>query len=338
MPRRTAAAALLTPLADYRWPASVSESLLRQFRKTITRYRDCTRVLCIDIGFRSAPVVPVRTEALTVRIHFADRVARRLLPTQRPHAMLQRRVMGLSANYALHGAPRQSASAGVLTDRTRMQDVIQPGISIMSDAPRSSYGTLGLIVTPSTERDNPQLLSCWHVLGERPTPGEAPPVRQGDSEADRKVATLATSFVEASGDLAVATVNVDRRSSLAAQQWDAGTVTGVAAPQLGAQVTKSGIATGNTCGIIDGIGVYLHRSRTPGGAPVLVDCFRVVTASRDPIARPGDSGAVWCAAGGTTGVGVHFAGSPNELDPTKNYAIAAHLDRAMQRLDLALWP
>jgi endonuclease G len=192
--------------------------------------------------------------------------------------------------------------------RARRADPMKGGVSI-SDERHEIYGTLGgLVVDRATGEE--MILSNWHVLAAdwRARPGQRiyqPGRLDGGTSADT-VATLSADAMDADLDAAVATLDGSRR--LVGEQLDLGAVRGVASPELGMEVVKSGRRSGVTHGIVRGVAgmarvSYGHLDRV---------IQRVVTiearSPREEVSAPGDSGSWWLEGATMRAVGLHFAG------------------------------
>ena len=106
-------------------------------------------------------------------------------------------------------------------------------------------------------------------------------------------------------------------------------VTGVRYPKLGDVLAKSACSTGETRGLIDGIGTHLG----------LQSSFRLVPdADADqPVSLRGDSGAVWYDPQSGEGVGLHSKG-PIHADAAGGFAVASFLAFVLRRSGVALLP
>jgi endonuclease G len=208
---------------------------------------------------------------------------------------------------------------------------LRGGISI-SSARHNSYATLGALVQ-DRETGVEMILSNWHVLvGDwtaRPGVSIYQPGRlDGGSPADT-VATLTRDAMRVNLDAAVAALSGSR--PLINEQYELGTVTGVAAPELGMDLIKSGRRTGITRGFISAVEGVARINYGPVDR-VIRNVFTI--EPHFPFTQtsmPGDSGSAWLVEDTREVVGLHFAGSD-----FPERALAMDLQSVLDALDVDL--
>jgi endonuclease G, mitochondrial len=297
----------------------------------------------IDIGYR-VDDHGERTEELAVRIHYSGQS---LGPGFKLADAFLRAADGvplvvLPAAYSPHEASTSDVpeTAG-LPPRRRRVDPLRPGVSISHW--RTTTGTLGLIVYDLFS-GRPCLLSNHHVLV--PAPSERadesvvqPAADDGGTAPLHTVAHVVRSMLDADGDAAIAQLTGSRGIDQA--QWESDVVVRtVRDPALGDVVEKSGVRTGVTRGVVDGIGRYYVSPTNPGG----MDGFRVVAiassgaARDDTLVARGDSGAVWYRLSDQAGLGLHVGGEVTDPEPLGRSAVACYLSRVTRRLGVSVIP
>lgn len=224
----------------------------------------------------------------------------------------------VQARYALHAQDRSAACTPVV-----------PGISV-GNVPRASTGTLGAIVKDLRSASDPCILSNWHVLcasvdcqvGEeisQPGPMDA------GSDPARQVGSLARwARLDHGIDAAVASLS----TSISANATPMGMLTApprAGQPELHMVVTKSGMSSGITTAIVDGLdGSYKIDYSEFGDQERFMDGIHLVplpNAPGDDISLDGDSGAVWIDTASQSAVALHFAGESGD-GPLASYAVA----------------
>jgi len=270
-------------------------------------------VTSIDFGFPSRGGRRV-TGRPAIRFHVARKLAGFALESAvdrgatapLPPAIGEFETDVVEGRYRPHWWPWRPAPASL---RLRRLDPLRGGISVSRDWPYGP-GTLGGIVI-DRPTGAPMLLSNWHVFvadwSTRPGAAVYQPGRQDGATVDDLVARYARDAMAVNLDAAVA-VAVDARG-LSNEQHGLGAVRGIAAPELGMQVVKSGRKTGVTYGEVTGVdGVvklrygYLERviRRVTTIEPI---------AGAGEVSDGGDSGSLWLDAATRAGVALHFAGS-----------------------------
>lgn len=222
-------------------------------------------------------------------------------------------------------APRRAVS---INPRARAADPMQGGVSI-SDGFSAGYGTLGGLVRDRQTGEN-MLLSNFHVLASRGYARPGLPVFQpgrGDG-GSAVVATFDRHAMDRNIDAAVARLNGSR--PLINNQLDLHSVTGMATPQLGMRVCKSGRASSVTHGLVAGIGGVLKMRYPISGERLIRHVAHIVPLYQGGVvSAPGDSGSYWLDADTYQAVGLHFAGADQP-----EYALAVDMARVADALDI----
>lgn len=196
------------------------------------------------------------------------------------------------------------------------------GIAVWN--PRYAFpGTLGMIVFDA-KTSEPLGLSNHHVFV-RDQGKQGDPIKQGNKNAyppepNAVVGTLIRS--DKGLDCAVCTFNNTRKISNEIRGYSKKPM-GVRRPLLGMHVTKSGIASGVTYGIIDGVGLR--------GFTVIPDPAR--PSPNGEISMGGDSGSVWLDVADFKAVGLHFAGE-GDPNPKAERAWAKQMVKVAKALDI----
>jgi endonuclease G len=184
------------------------------------------------------------------------------------------------------------------------------GISI-SDEHHNSYGTLGGLVRDRASGVE-MILSNWHVLvadwNARAGQQIYQPGRLDGGTGADAVATLTRDAMPVNLDAAVAALNRSRR--LINDQYDLGSVRGVAQPRVGMQVVKSGRRSNVTYGRVEAIEGTAQINYGPTDR-VIQKIVRILPRAgfQDQVSEPGDSGSFWLNAETRQAIGLHFAGA-----------------------------
>lgn len=221
-------------------------------------------------------------------------------------------------------------------------DPIMPGISI-GNVPRQGTGTIGCFVR-DVAGEGSCLLSNWHVLCGS-TDAEAgdlisqPGPRHLGLDPARTIGRLLR-WAELSHGLDAAVASLD--TGLGIDPCPLGIPnppSGVTAPVVGMRVMKSGAISGETQGVIDGIGgIYLMDYSPFGDGKRWMDGFRIIPVPASPeaeISLAGDSGSVWIDLATGAAVGLHFAGEDG-AGPLAEYALAHPMRAVCDRLGIAI--
>lgn len=290
------------------WWQCFATELILNYRRMLRAVRGCPQVTGVDIGYLYQS--GSRTANVGLRVHLREEKTQPLVPRPIPWSP-----MIAPAMVNEHGAAAFTPSS-----RTAFADPICPGIQVCNVHRRG--GTLGLLVLDRHER--PHVLSSLHVLGSPLRSGGSPAVVQ--PAPPMMLGVMTNGFDDVMGDVAIATI--DDRDCVPAQFGTGALVADAGFPHLGDPVTKSGVASDITSGIVDGIGRYMMGRGGREG----MDGFRVVAADATGlVARPGDSGALWYNPLTDVGYGLHVAGEASD-EGTWRVGIACHLAPALDRL------
>jgi len=253
---------------------------LRRHRKILQRFKGVNQV---DVGFAFKDGSP--TEELAIRVH----VTRKLPESKLARAQILPKTIGGLRVDVLQVA------------RENLSGPLTGGTGIFNARHSNGTGTLGSVVfDPLTLA--PLGLSCHHVLV-----GDHGQVDDGIKTSTGEVIGSLLRWNEPS-DCAVFRIDAGVAVSLDIEGIHS--VNGAAGsefPMLGTPVTKSGVATGVTGGIIDGIGAEISVVPEPGHTV--------------PIADHGDSGSLWLASASAAAVGLICAKDQNSLRTFAKYAV-----------------
>jgi endonuclease G len=202
------------------------------------------------------------------------------------------------------------------------------GMSI-SDGFSGGYGTLGGLAWDNQTGD-PMLLSNFHVLASRGYASQGLPVIQpgrGDGGTEI-IATFDRHAMDQGLDAAIARLN--GRRPLNNNQLDLHPVMGMAAPQLGMRLCKSGRASGVTHGLVSGIGGVLKMRYPISGERLIHNVTHIVPLYQGmQVSAPGDSGSYWLDASTYQAIGLHFAGAD-----MPEYALALDMTQVASALNI----
>ncbi len=290
-------------------------------------YRDRADVTGYDIGFKR--VGGLATTKVCLRVHVASKLPEdELDPTKR----IVRRINGfpvdvVASTYKVHRDQGDSQNTYAAT--------------LLSGSPcqrrGANAGTIGAIAIDRAS-GKPGILSNWHVLSS--PEGADSDLVYGHSTADLPIARLNKSMLSRHGDAAFATLTGPTPWHPTLKQLNL-PLTGVAPTALGRILCKYGRTTGLTRARVDGIGTYkvVHTQRNGRSKTVEIDGFRLIpqdlAAPHAALSLPGDSGACWIDPDTGDAVGLHMAGEGEDW-PGGDCALACHMDRVMERLDLRL--
>jgi hypothetical protein len=214
----------------------------------------------------------------------------------------------------------------------------QPGISV-GNVLRQTTGSIGGFVR-DTQTGATCLLSNWHVLcgstaavvDERIS---QPGPRHLGTQPERPIGRLLRwSDLSHGIDAAVAAVGSELAIDLVPLGLQAPS-TEVSEPEVGMRVVKSGVVTGVTHALVDGVdGSFPMNYGAFGDTQRWMDGIRLVVDPQmraDEISLSGDSGAVWIDIATGRAVALHFAGEDG-LGPLAEYALAHPLLRVLSSL------
>jgi len=294
--------------------------------------RHLASVVGVDFGYVYQD--EIWTGQTGIRYHVSRKKPLNSVP---PEERLPRRINGLrvdviEAGYKPHADPFSQAA------------VLQPGLSI-GNIPRNSDGTLGYFVRDI--RDGALcILSNWHVLcgdssarvgDEISQPG---PIVLGGAQP-HQIAMLRRWVVPPSGiDAAIASIVAacPTKEILLGGQTKVG---GAAVPVLGMTVVKSGMGSGLTHALVDGVnGNYLVPYTQFPQQNCWMDGMRLVKHPQfndAHVSAPGDSGSVWADLASGSAIGLHFAGE-DDKGPLNEYALAHPISEVFKVLGVQTDP
>ncbi len=275
----------------------------------------------------------VRTNRRGIRFHVAEkRPPEKVAPDQvLPKKMLEVPTDVVQVSYGPHAL-----------DPTSLFDPIRPGIST-GNTLRQTTGTLGFFVSDNQTGDS-CILSNWHVLCGSPDAqtGEAitqPGPAHSGASPPRNVASL-LKWLSLNQGLDAALAKLDAGVSFSTDVFgtDLRPVK-VADPKVGMRLIKTGVTSGVTRAMVDGVdGSYQIDYSGFGETLRWMDGFRLVVDPDDPeddISLEGDSGAIWIEPTKRWAVGLHFGGEDG-LGPLAEYALAHPLRKIFERLAVSL--
>lgn len=259
------------------------DKLLRKHRKKLLAYPNVHNV---DVGFEFARGEP--TGRLAIRVHVTEKLAKSDLQRK---DQIPNELDGVPVDVIQFNPQPQ-------LNRNQRHNPLIGGVQIMN-VNKTGVGTLGMIVLDSRNLQ-PLALSNHHVMMQTP-PVASDNISQPGTNTP---ADILGQVVASNKTLDCAVCRIGGR------QWSmdifgVGVVTGTGLARIGMKVLKSGLSSGVTWGIIDGMAST---------------SFTVVrdtsVASSGQVSLPGDSGSVWMELTSNRVVGLHFAGNaatdPNE--------------------------
>lgn len=237
----------------------------------------------------------------------------------------------------------RTAEAGLSRTRQEVRlSTLMAGLSVGRS--RGGAGTIGLFVI-DRKTGRAGLLSNWHVLaGANARVGDSilhPAPSDGGWPIRDSVARLGRWMLEHDGDAAVAFLKPGR-TWLPVHYGSNLIATFARRSRIGETLVKSGRSTGVTQAKVDGEGIYRIRYEIRPGIqePRDIAGFKLVpqvagNPSDEELSSPGDSGAVWIDPSEGAAVGLHFAGETSSA-PSAEEAIACHVDKVLNRLDVRI--
>jgi len=275
----------------------------RALEQAIALYIDDPNVAFIDLGFSAQQSFK---SVLVIRIH------RRHLPfedsiTAESSRTIDAPPLGFAVEF-VESKFRYHLRQQVSEIATPSRPELCGGLPLVNEAGRL-FSLGGKVRDRRTKKE--MVLSSWHVLAESWAAGEQVLLYQTVATDGRETTEVAAEYTRSAirAGLDAAVSRLKNNKLLLNQQQGIGAVTGVALPQLGMRVIKSGAATGVTSGIITGIlGYSMQRY---ANRKQLLGPFVCITPE-EPNAKinaPGDSGAWWLERSSRRAVALHFAGS-----------------------------
>ena len=278
-----------------------------------------------------------RTRKLAIRFHVAAKFHPAAVTQSQ---LLPKKILGYPCDVI---QAKYSPQADQAPNPHSEFDPIRPGISV-GNVQRTTTGTLGAIVRDIRSGGGACMLSNWHVLcaSTKCAPGE--PISQpgpfdSGANAARVVgklirwANLSHGYDCAIGSIDNAVHSMPEPLSISIN------LARVAEPALHMKVVKSGISSGVTHAVVDGLhGSYKMDYTAFGDTVRFMDGIHLV-ADQDyldqDISLDGDSGSVWIDASTSSAVALHFAGEEG-LGPLADYAVAHPLSRVFEILNITL--
>ncbi len=290
-------------------------------------YRNHPEVTGYDIGFKHMGGLP--TNKVSLRVHVDAKLPEDELD---PGQCIVSRINGFPVDVV-------AGTYKVHRDQGDGHSTYAPALLSGSPCQRrgAEAGTIGAIAIDRTT-GAPGILSNWHVLSS--PDGADSDLVYGNSISDLPIARLSKSMLSHHGDAAFALLTGATPWQPALKQLNL-SLTGVAPTALGRVLCKYGRTTGLTQARVDGIGTYkvVHSQTNGTTKTVEVDGFRLVpqdiAAPKTALSLPGDSGACWVDPDTGAAVGLHMAGEGDDW-PEGDCALACHMDRVLERLDLRL--
>jgi hypothetical protein len=272
------------------------DALLAILARRAPELRAYPGVYYVDAGYRIRN--GVHTEELTLRSHVA-----RKLPADAfdPRDVIPKALDGTGIDVV------ESSQRLHSLDRRARHEPLSGGVECGNPKYPTRAGTLGLIVQDG-QTGEPLALSNHHVLV-RSAGAAGDPIDQPQS--GKPADSIGTLWKwDEKLDCAVAKLNPSRTPNLR-DALELPPLNHIAIPLIGMPVTKSGVTTKVTRGLVDGVGL-------PG------EGFTIVPDPDHPelqneISLPGDSGAVWIDVSTNDAIGLHWAGE-DPGDPERAWA------------------
>jgi len=286
------------------------DALMDVLRRNEERLRAIPGVHYVDVGYKIVDGSP--TDELAIRIH---------VYTKRPESDLEASQI---APEEIEGVPVDviQSNPGLQQNRGGRFDPLVGGVSI-GNTRQPFRGSLGMVVFDSRTA-NPMGLSNHHVLvGPGGQAGDfvAQPGSGLPSDVMGSVGRWSLSL-----DSALCFIGPARNVSTNILGFPAG-ASSIAEPLIGMAITKSGLATQVTRGIIEGVSSEEFTIRPdPNNLPL-----------GGEISAPGDSGSIWLRVSDSAAVGLHYAGETDE-DPAAERAWAKRMANIAIALEFRLQP
>lgn len=290
------------------------EHVASALREAEARFLHLPNVRAIDYGIPRHDGV-LRPEERAIRIHVHRRLGKDDVKAAAKHRLTElfpESIQGIPIDVLELGPVRPQRSVvverlGRSTTTGRVSDPLEGGVGV---GPLTVWraGTMGAVVVDRVSHA-PMALSNHHVLWGS-TGGRAQriiqPSRLEGGSIGNVIGENSRHALTRSLDAAVAVLT--GRRAISVSQRGLGSLRGLAVPELGSRVRKSGLASGLTSGIVTGTNL-VQEVRTLG----VVRRFRDVVfiepeQSWQEVSRAGDSGALWVNAQ-MEAVALHFAGT-----------------------------
>lgn len=263
----------------------------------------------VDVGYKF--IKGEQTDKLAIRVHVHEKKPESALE---PSEMIRRDIEGIPTDVIQSNPVHQQ-------DRQDRFDPLVGGIVVWNTRFRAHGGTLGAIVFDADTLE-PMGLTNHHVLVHDIGQKGDNIAQPATTDADAVIGTLTR--WDRRLDCAVCTLNNARAISRRIEGYDKEPA-GVRRPSVGMHVTKSGIATGVTYGIVDGISSKEFTVVPDPAHPSL----------NGEISAGGDSGSVWLKVGNFNAVGLHWGGE-QDPDPRAERAWAKRMDKVIKKLGIVL--
>lgn len=311
------------------------EQAQRALERAVTLHLEDPNVTLIDLGYRRH-TAPDNSEVpdLTVRVHVRQKLtgpAFTAFAAEEPDRVISAERLGFPVEVlpAVYRLQLSSNPVSVQPEHAKAHDQLCGGLSISGEW-RQNFGTLGGKVC-DRQTGEELLLSAWHVLSGAKNKNFHgtiyQPAREHDCTMRRGIAEYRRGAMSNHLDAAVAQLTQQR--PLYNTQFGLGNVTGVASPQLGMRVAKSGCGTGVTKGRITGVHGY-SLQRYAGISQLIRHIVQITPeTAEEKICAYGDSGAWWLECTTRRVVAMHFAGSQQP-----NLAIALAMPEVLAALDV----
>jgi hypothetical protein len=279
-----------------------------------------------------------KTRKQGIRFHLARKLHSSVVPIAQ---LIPKEIHGfqcdvLQANYQLH-----AVEVSLPSNAHAAFDPIRPGISI-GNVHRTTTGTLGAIVRDSAG-NRPCVLSNWHVLCASVLCAQGEPISQpgafdAGSEPARVVARL-TRWADLSAGYDAAIATVESEVGFEPDEFLLKlTPAGIGEPKLHMKLVKSGLSSGTTHAVIDGLaGSYKMDYSSYGDAERWMDGIHLIADPEKPdkdVSLEGDSGSVWIDPETKNAVALHFGGEDG-LGPLADYAVAHPMSRICELLNIS---
>ena len=316
---------------------SVPQELTREqtaaYEAALASFGERRGVIGIDVGFTYVNGTMTNTVAVRVHRNPADRPWDAALDAL-PPSLEDVPLYAMDVAYGLDvgsasGSKSTPSPTFVAPKRRRLANPLQPGFAIAGQ--QRPAGTLGLIVFDDA---GVYALSNAHVLAVEAGETDRVVHQPAKSGSKFEVGKLARAVASVRADAAIAKLDTGRRICRAqfSRSHQQVVITDVRRVLLGDTLGKSGAETGESIGIVDGIGRYYFGMTAKTGT----DGFRIVPATNaERLSDGGDSGAVWYSVQGQTGIGLHkggFRGGAVQV------AIACHLEQVLTELGVRITP
>jgi hypothetical protein len=273
-------------------------NILKHHQNTLMTYKGVYKV---DIGYRWKG--KKMTNEIALRVHVQKKLPKKDLENQDivPEKLGDFPVDVIQSNIAQdYPSDVVQTESNGKTNNPKRHDPLIGGVETWNIEVRN-IGTLGAIVYDRLDSHQPMALSNFHVFVKGNTRqvigNNVTQPCSGLGNAEDIIGTVHRS--DEALDCAVALLTTPRRISSSLLGIPGG-IKGIVAPILGMRVMKSGCATSNTHGMIEGVGAENESEFTIVPVPKEWD--------KKEISDAGDSGSIWIEQSSHAAVGLHFAG------------------------------